>query len=107
MMDRKDESSIERRTLKTMATKFNTYFLLVMALLCGVLVVVGVIGVSRSGVEIEDALPEEWLLLGIGIVGFALFFPWFTALYFARHLLASVELLEAEIERLSGPRKDD
>ena len=106
MMDRKDESAIERRTLKTVATKFNVYFLLVMALLSAVLVVVGIIGISRSDVGLEAVVPDELLLLGIGIIGFALFFPWFTALYVVRHLLASIERLEARIDRLGEPREE-
>jgi hypothetical protein len=104
-MDRKHELPIERHTLKTVATKFNIYFLFVMALLCAVLFFAGIIGVSRSGVELDDFVPDELVLLGIGAVGFALFFPWFTALYVVHHLLVSMEDLEARAERLSEARK--
>jgi hypothetical protein len=34
--------------------------------------------------------------MAVGIIGFAVFFPWFTAVYFARHLLHSVKRLESE-----------
>ena len=82
-MDTKDERATERHTLKTVATSLNMWFLFSMSMLSAIVFIAGLVGVRGSGVEIEDSILDEWLWFGIGIMGFSLFFPWFSALYFA------------------------
>lgn len=89
-----DDIPNSRRAIEQVATKFNVYFFLAMALLSGCVFIAGLIA-SRS-VNVLDGLPDSLVMMGVGIVGFALFFPWFTAVYFARHLLCSVKRLERE-----------
>ena len=86
-----------RVTIERIATKFNIYFLLVISL-CAVFLFLS--GLLMTRAEFLDGLPEGAMLLTVGTVGFCLFFPWFTALYFARHLLISVKQLEVELQDL-------
>lgn len=85
-----------RHAILYIATKFNIYFLCIMSLLSGVLFIVGVF---FSG-SFMNNLPQPVFLMAVGLFGFCLFFPWFTALYFARHLLWSVTCLESELKVL-------
>ena len=69
-----------RKAILHVATKFNIYFLLVMSMLGSVLFL---IGVFTNGAAVLDNLPESVVHLTVGMFVFCLFFPWFTALYFA------------------------
>jgi hypothetical protein len=84
-----------RRAIEQVATKFNIYFLLAMGLLSVCIFIAGLIGTARSA-DALDRVPDSAVMMAIGMIGFALFFPWFTAIYFARHLLHSVKRLERE-----------
>lgn len=94
-----------RRTIEQVATKFNIYFLLVMALLSACLFMAGLFGPGGGTVGALDDLPQPLVMITVGVVGFALFFPWFTALYFARHLLHSVKSLEHDNAALHAELK--
>ncbi len=85
-----------RETILKVATKFNIYFLLVITLLAGAMAIVGIIQMNNAGKETLKGVPEYALLLVVGMIGFSLFFPWFTALFFARHCIVAAEQLEAE-----------
>ncbi len=94
-----------RAALERVGAARNVYALLVMAVVSALLFVFGLIG-SKESASWLDEIPESAVFMVIGIAGFALFFPWFTALYFARHLLYSVKELErrlAAIEETTNP----
>ena len=88
-----------RITLETVATKFNIYFLLVIALVGGAIAIVGLIGLGGDLDSLSD-VPDAVMLMALGLIAFSLFFPWCMALYFARHLLLSVKNIEGEIATL-------
>ena len=88
-----------RETLLKVATKFNIYFLMVMAFTGGVLFIVGLVGLRQHEALLET-VPEPIMLIIVGMIVFSLFFPWFTVLYFGRHFLLSVTRIEKEIEEL-------
>ncbi|CAN5910177.1 hypothetical protein BH11VER1_BH11VER1_10010 [soil metagenome] len=58
------------------------------------------VGLVMTRAEFLKTLPESGVIMAVGMFAFCLFFPWFTALYFARHLLFSVRKLEVELEEL-------
>jgi hypothetical protein len=91
-----DDLPTSRRAIEQVATKFNIYFLLAMGLLSACLFIAGLIGTAKRSADALDRLPDSAMMMAVGIIGFALFFPWFTAVYFARHLLHSVKRLERE-----------
>ena len=93
-----------RGTLLQVATKFNIYFLLIMAVAGAALFIAGLVGLA-TGKEAEAMLkdvPEPVMLMMVGMISFSLFFPFFMALYFGRHFLRSVVHLEDEIARLKA-----
>ena len=65
-----------------------------------------IVGLVMTRAEFLKALPEAGVAMAVGMVGFSLFFPWFTALYFARHLLSSMKKVEIELEQLKNKQKD-
>ncbi len=85
-----------RHAIEQVATKFNIYFLFAFAMLGSVLFLVGLVQLLLSGSGGLNSVPEPVLLTVLGLLCFTLFFPWFTTLYFARHLLASVTRLERQ-----------
>ena len=91
-----DDLPNSRRAVEQVATRFNVYFLLAMGLLSGCLFLAGLLQTAIRSANVLDGLPGPAVMMGVGIIGFALFFPWFTAVYFARHLLHSVKRLERE-----------
>ena len=92
-----------RSTIETVATRFSIYFMLTMALCGAVLFVAGL--VATRG-EFLDDLPGSGVLMATGMIAFCLFFPWFTALYFARHLLISLRKAEVGIRDLKARLED-
>ena len=104
-----DQSDIPgtRRSIETIATKFNIYFCLGLAMASG-LVFAG--GLLQTPATTFEGLPDSVVMTVIGLIGFSLFFPWFIALYFARHLLISIRKLESELaligERLAARETD-
>ena len=96
------ETQMVRSTIERVATPFNIYFLLVMTL-CGAILVL--VGVALNALDGLDHLSDATGCLVIGMVSFTLFFPWFTALYFARYFLQSVSRLEAEVASLRDQNK--
>ena len=71
-----------------------------MALACAFVFVIGLFGEETPGHTIDD-LPDNIVMMAVGMIGFSLFFPWFTALYFARHLLHSIRQLEQRVDDLT------
>jgi hypothetical protein len=98
-MKKADQTDIPgtRRAIEMVATKFNIYFLFSMAMCGAVLFIVGLVNIRDDFLQ---TLPDAVITLAVGMLVFSLFFPWFTALYFARHLLISVKQLEKEIQDL-------
>jgi hypothetical protein len=86
-----------RMTLEDVATRFNITFTLLMSCLGGS---VFLMGLFRTGKSDWGAIPEPVLLVCLGTIAFALFFPWCISFYFARHLLHSVKELERKIDKL-------
>ena len=89
-----------RETILKVATKFNIYFMLAMALLGSILAIVGILQMNAAGKEALKGIPDYAVLLVCGIVDFSLFFPFYLALYFARHLLIALERVEEENRQL-------
>ena len=104
-----DQSDIPgtRRSIEMIATKFNIYFLLGLALASGLVFAGGLLQTPEATLE---GLPDSVVMAVVGLIGFSLFFPWFIALYFARHLLISIRTLESELaligERLAARATD-
>ena len=73
-----------------------------MSMVASVLFLIGLSQMDRGRL---DAVPAPVLLICVGMGGFSLFFPWFTAIFFARHLLHSVRSLEGRLEQLEKDRK--
>jgi hypothetical protein len=83
-------------------TKFNIYFPMAIALLGGILYLVGMLLAARDNVPETDA----HLLSGLGGVCFSLFFPWAVSSYFSRHFLVSIRRLEQEVAELKRQRRE-
>ena len=64
-----------------------------MTLVASVTFIIGVVQLKPHGF---DQINEPTLLIAVGAIEFAMFFPWFTCLYFARHFLISLKRLERE-----------
>ena len=92
-----DNVPVTRSAIMGLATKFNVYAMMTIAL-CGA--VLFFIGLLTGGVEFLDDLPESVSFVVVGMFGFSLFFPLFMALYFARHVLLSVARVESELHEL-------
>lgn len=100
--DRDDDIPGSRGTIEDSASVLHINFFLLLSVLSGCVFLGGLALLGKNELK---AIPEPVLLVAIGLIGFALFFPWFTSLYFARHLLASVKRLErrvADLERVPG-----
>ncbi|NLX58175.1 MAG: hypothetical protein GXY74_03695 [Phycisphaerae bacterium] len=92
-----------RRTLLQVATTFNIYVILVVALAGAVVFIGGVVMAQSEEVGAQlDSIPEPIMLMAVGMMCFSLCCPFFMALYFGRHFLRSVMHLEAEIARLKA-----
>jgi hypothetical protein len=91
-----------RCTMERASTRFNIYFLLIMALLGSLLFIVGLVGLCQLPPQSLEGVPEPVLLIAIGMVDCVLFFPWFMTLYFSRHFLLTVKQLELENRELRG-----
>lgn len=94
-----DDLPRTRRAFESAATKKTIYFLLGMSLLSGVLALIGIVQL-KANPNLWNQIPEPLVLAGAGIIGFAIFFPWFIVIYSSRHFLFTVKQLEREIERL-------
>ncbi len=89
-----------RRAIEKVTSKFNIYFLFAMAML-GVLGVVGaLVQLSAPDAKLLEDVSMPAAVFSVGMWTFALFFPWFTIAYFARHFLVTVKHLERENEEL-------
>ena len=98
MIDPTDDIAGTRRAIERTASKFNIYFLTGLAVLGGVLAIVG--GASGGLDALFSARPADQSAaqVVIGVVTFTLFFPFAMTLYFARHLLLSIKRLEARLD---------
>jgi hypothetical protein len=67
-----------RKSIEKIATKFNIYFLFLMAMGGGVIFITGLV-MTRA--EFLKGLPEPGVAIAIGMFAVCLFFPWFIALY--------------------------
>lgn len=65
-----------------------------------------IFGLVMTRADFLNDLPEAGVAMVIGMMAFCLFFPWFTALYFSRHLLYSVRKVEIELQELKDILKD-
>lgn len=101
---KQDQSDIPgtRSCIEAVATKRNIYFLFVMAM-CGAIMFI--FGLVTTRAEFLSDLPDAGVVLLVGMIDFCLFFPWFTALYFARHLLISVKRLERDVQYLKDKQE--
>ena len=90
-----------RKAIDYMTSKTNVYFLMVIALLSGL---VGVVGVLTTSPQSLKQVPDILIVGGIGLVGFSVFYPWFCIAFFARHFLASLRRLEHDVELLQKAR---
>ncbi len=101
MMKTDDQNDIPgtRQSIERIATKFNVYFIFLMAM-CGAIMFI--VGLGMTQAEFLKELPEAGVVMAVGMIAFCLFFPWFTALYFARHLLFSVRRVETELQELKS-----
>ena len=99
MMKTQDQTDIPRtrQTIETVATKFNIYFTLSMAM-CGAVLFFVEFAITQA--DFLKTLPDAGIIMAVGMFAFCLFFPWFTALYFARHLLLSVKKIEKELQHI-------
>jgi len=95
-----DDIPMSRRTVEHVATKFNIIFLLVMALLAGLLFIMGLVQLLSTEPNPLDDIAAPLLLISLGAIGFALFFPSFMTVYFARHFLVVAKRLERSREEL-------
>lgn len=84
-----------RRAIETAATTIHISGLAILALLGGVILIVGFVW---GGKELIESAPDPMVLIIIGAFSFSLFLPWFMTLYFARHLLISIKRLEGDLE---------
>jgi hypothetical protein len=91
-----------RMSIEDVATRFNITFLFVMSMIGAILFL---IGIYETGPDHLKAVPEPLLFLCLGMGAFSLFFPWFTAFYFARHFLHTVRDLEGRLERMEKDQK--
>lgn len=90
------------------SSKFNVLFLLLVSLGSGSLfcaVLLGshfhVWGFSEEELRVIDKLPVSVVMLAVGFGAFALFFPWFIALYCVRWALSEFRRLENVISDLA------
>lgn len=106
-----DDVQRTRHAFERATTKQSIYFLLGMVLLSGSTALAGIIKLNADQ-NIWNQIPDSLALAIVGVLGFALFFPWFTVTYFIRHQLSTLRELERKIERLrsiideSGGGKD-
>ena len=91
-----DDLPGSRRSIESVATKGNTYAVLTLAMLGVALFLAGLVQSRQVMDKAVDALPQPLVFMCVGMVDFALFFPFSVALYYSRHLLVSVKRLEAE-----------
>ena len=75
-------------------------------MISGVLAIAGLIQLATNNPDVLNTIPDPIAHLIIGVLGFALFFPWFTVLYFARHFLSIAKRLERENEELRQQIRD-
>jgi hypothetical protein len=92
-----------RQSIERIATKPNIYLIFLMAM-CGA--VMFMVGFAMTRGEFLKELPEAGVVMAVGMIAFCLFFPWFTALYFARHLLFSIRKVETELQELKDKQED-
>jgi hypothetical protein len=101
-MNDQDDIPASRDAMELVTTPFKIIFMLVFALLSGVLFLIGLFRLPPGDSSVLKQIPEPVQFICIGILGFTLFFPWFMILYFARHLLVSIKRLEQENAELRG-----
>lgn len=93
-----------RGLMDQVASRFHVFFLLIVSLGSGSLVCAVLLashfrvwGFSEEELQVIDKLPVSVVMLGVGLGAFALFFPWFLALYCVRWVLSEVRRLENTI----------
>ncbi|UCE49983.1 MAG: hypothetical protein JSW47_07460, partial [Phycisphaerales bacterium] len=84
------------------------YFFFVISMLAAIGFIAGVIMIHVQKVENwpDENIPEVWLGTAVFMMGFCLFFPWFTALYFARWFLRTTKENEERIAALEQQLAD-
>lgn len=97
-----DDIPGSRDVIEENTSPFTIAFLAALAFVSAVLLLAGLASMDRKALK---GAPDWLVLTGAGLAGFSLFFPWFTALYFARHLLSSVARLERRVDELERGRK--
>lgn len=102
--DQRDDIPGSRDAIEGSTSPFTIAFFGALAFVSAALFIAGLALMDRRALK---GAPDWLVLLGVGLAGFSLFFPWFTALYFARHLLISVERLERRVDELGEGRKAD
>lgn len=95
------DSPASRNMLEQMTQPFQIYFFLVIALAGSCLFIAGF---AAGGLDLvrQGNVPGPAVLIFLGIISFALFFPWFMCLYTSRILLRAIQHLEKKVEELDA-----
>jgi uncharacterized membrane protein len=101
-----DDTKVNREAFETATTKQAVYFLLAMSFLSGMVALVGIFQILANP-NLLNQIPQPLTLAVIGILGWALFFPWFMVTYFARHALQGIRELEKETQQLRSAIEGD
>jgi len=94
------DAPIARKTVESISRPFHIYSVLVIAMIGSCLFIAGIVSGGLSGLD-HTTLPDTTLMLLLGIVGCAFFFPIFVCLYCCRVLLRAIRDLEQKVESLS------
>ncbi|MFG0248354.1 MAG: hypothetical protein ACF8OB_05660, partial [Phycisphaeraceae bacterium JB051] len=84
------------KTIEMVSTKFNLYFLLVMTIMSGSLLIAGFIQLFVKTPNALDQVSDPVMFIAVGVLGFTLFYPWYMVFFFSRHFLLSIKNLEQE-----------
>ena len=89
-----------RNVLEQTTGKVFVIFFFIIALMGGLLFVLGMLGGGLDELKILDTIPHSLCRMILGMFCFSMFFPWFLCLYLCRGLWHSLKRLEKEVDTL-------